>query len=108
MTTVTLVTNRTTNGLTDTVVATADQLFVVATGNFDGAQVEFQAAFTDTPVAGDWVGIPDLMLTRDRPVWPLCVNQLPFKAPHLRARLSAVGPQTSLTISLTDGNSSAA
>lgn len=103
MTQTAICTNRTTNGTTDPVVATGDTLYLVLQGSYLGVRVDFEAAFVTNPSATDWVGVPDMTLSQERTIWPLCVNQMNFRAPKLRARISGAGPDTKLTVLLTDG-----
>lgn len=104
----TICTNRTTDGLTDAVAALSDTQFVAMQGEFGGARVEFLATFTETPTDEDWVAVPDLILSQERSVWPICINQMPFRAPLLCARITGAGPSTNLTLYVTDGLAPAA
>lgn len=51
----------------------------------------------------DWVATPDLILSQDRSVWSISINQMPFRAPLICARISGAGPKTNFTLFVTDG-----
>lgn len=100
---ITILKNCTQNLTSDPFPANESTQFLVIKGLHIGVRLEFEAAFVPNPTETDWIGVPDLSPNSENPIWPVCINQMPFMAPFMRVRVCGTGPDSDFDLFITDG-----